>query len=121
VNPDRARELLTAELAQLDDRAAFAAESVAESAPGLTADDEGPAATHPADVATDEAIQVESEGLAHTVALQRRRVQDALARLDDGTYGRCAVCGREIDDERLEARPEVATCREHADAIPIRG
>jgi RNA polymerase-binding transcription factor DksA len=25
------------------------------------------------------------------------------------------VCGREIDDERLEARPEVRTCREPAD------
>lgn len=43
------------------------------------------------------------------------RVVEALSRLDDGTYGRCAVCGRDIDDERLWARPEVATCREHAD------
>jgi RNA polymerase-binding transcription factor DksA len=31
------------------------------------------------------------------------------------------VCGRAIDDERLEARPEVATCREHADALPVGG
>jgi RNA polymerase-binding transcription factor DksA len=31
------------------------------------------------------------------------------------------VCGVEIDDERLEARPEVATCREHADALPVGG
>ena len=45
----------------------------------------------------------------------------ALVRWDDGTYGRCAVCGVEIDDERLEARPEVATCREHADALPVGG
>ena len=118
MNADRARELLTVELAELDDRAAFAAESVAESAPGLSAADEGPAATHPADVGTDEAIRAENEGLARTVELQRRRVRDALGRLDDGTYGRCAVCGREIDDE---ARPEVATCREHADALPVGG
>jgi RNA polymerase-binding transcription factor DksA len=121
VNPDRARELLTAELAQLDDRAAFAAESVADTAPGLSADDDFPLGTHPADTGTDEANRAESEGLARTVELQRRRVQDALQRLDDGTYGRCAVCGREIDDERLEARPEVATCREHADALPVGG
>jgi len=121
VNPDRARELLTAELAQLDDRAAFAAESVADTGSDRSADDEGPAATHPADVATDETNRMESEGLARTVELQRRRVQDAFARLDAGTYGRCAVCGREIDDERLEARPEVSTCREHADALPVGG
>lgn len=121
MNPDRARELLTDELAQLDDRAAFAAESVAEAAPGLSADDQGPAATHPADLGTDEAIRAESEGLARTVTLQRRRVQEALERIDGGTYGRCAVCGQEIDDERLEARPEAPTCREHADALPVGG
>jgi DnaK suppressor protein len=118
VDPDRARTLLTAELEQLDDRAAFAAESVADTALGPAADDEGPAATHPADLGTDEANRAESEGLARTVELQRRRVRDALDRLDAGTYGRCAVCGQEIDDERLEARPEVTTCREHADARP---
>lgn len=121
VNPDRARELLTAELRELDDRAAFAAESVAESAPGAVADDDFALGTHPADTATDETIALESEGLARTVELQRRRVRDALDRLDAGTYGQCRVCGRAIDDERLEARPEVATCREHAEALPVGG
>jgi RNA polymerase-binding transcription factor DksA len=121
VNPDRARELLTAELDQLDDRARFAAESVADTAPGLAADDETSVPTHPADLGTDEANRAESEGLARTVELQRRRVQEALRRLDEGSYGRCEVCGAEIDDERLEARPEVSTCREHADAVPVGG
>lgn len=121
MNPDRARELLTTELRELDDRAAFAAGSVAETAPGLAADDDFALSTHPADTATDETNRLESEGLARTVELQRRRVRDALDRLDAGTYGRCAVCGRDIDDERLEARPEVATCREHADALPVGG
>jgi DnaK suppressor protein len=64
---------------------------------------------------------MESEGLARTVELQRRRVRDALDRLDGGTYGRCEVCGREIDDERLEARPEASTCREHTDALTVDG
>ncbi|MBC8092799.1 MAG: TraR/DksA C4-type zinc finger protein [Pseudonocardia sp.] len=59
---------------------------------------------------------MDSELLVDTVRDERRLVQEALARLDAGTYGRCAVCQKEIDDERLEARPEVATCREHADA-----
>ena len=121
MNPDRARELLTTELRELDDRAAFAAESVAETAPGPEKNDDFPRSTHPADLGTDEANRAENEGLARTVERQRRRVQDALGRLDDGTYGRCAVCGRAIDDERLEARPEVATCREHADALPVGG
>ena len=37
-------------------------------------------------------------------------VDDALARLDDGTYGTCARCGRPIAVERLEALPWAAHC-----------
>ncbi|QNG55820.1 TraR/DksA C4-type zinc finger protein [Pseudonocardia petroleophila] len=58
---------------------------------------------------------MDSELLVDTVADQRRLVQEALERVEDGSYGTCVVCGATIDDERLEARPEVATCREHAD------
>jgi RNA polymerase-binding protein DksA len=43
----------------------------------------------------------------------RRRLadlDDALRRLDDGTYGICAECGKPIPGERLEARPSARTC-----------
>jgi DnaK suppressor protein len=115
VDPDRARDLLTAELRELDERADFAARSAADVASGDLPADEGGLQQHPADFGTDVANRMESDGLVRTVEVQRRRVRDALARLEEGTYGRCAVCGREIDDERLEARPEAETCREHAD------
>jgi DnaK suppressor protein len=49
-----------------------------------------------------------------TSRTQRNAVRAALERLDSGTYGRCEICGRMIDDERLEARPETTRCREHA-------
>lgn len=48
-----------------------------------------------------------------TLRERRDQVVAALGRIDAGTYGRCAVCGREIDDERLEARPVTERCREH--------
>ena len=99
-------QLLTTELAELDDRGRFAARDRPDTATGNPAADEG-AYQHPGDLGTDVTNRMESEGLPRTVEEQRRRVQDALDRLDDGSYGRCAVCGREIDDERLEARPEV--------------
>jgi RNA polymerase-binding transcription factor DksA len=115
VHPDRARELLTTELAELDRRARFAAESRADAAedPVLA---EGALSQHPGDYGSDVANRMEDRMLVDTVAEQRRAIENALARLDDGSYGHCAVCGRDIDDERLEARPEVPTCREHADA-----
>ena len=121
MNPDRARELLTAELEELDERAEFAAAAAAEPASGDLSANESGTTQHPADFASEVTNRMESEGLVRTGELQRRRVQDALGRLDGGTYGRCEVCGQEIDDERLEARPEVSTCREHADALPVGG
>jgi DnaK suppressor protein len=37
-------------------------------------------------------------------------VRAALKRIDDGTYGRCLVCGQPIAEKRLEAIPWAARC-----------
>lgn len=37
-------------------------------------------------------------------------IDDALRRIDDGTYGRCTQCSQEIVIERLEARPRSTSC-----------
>ena len=36
----------------------------------------------------------------------------ALEKFEAGTYGRCESCGREIEHERLEARPQASLCME---------
>ena len=41
---------------------------------------------------------------------QRAEVLAALARIDDGSYGRCVDCGHEIPEPRLEARPATPRC-----------
>lgn len=38
------------------------------------------------------------------------KIQEALRRLDDGTYGICEECGEEIGIERLKARPVTTLC-----------
>lgn len=43
---------------------------------------------------------------------ERRQIEEALRALDDGTYGTCVVCGREIPAGRLEVRPEAVRCVE---------
>ena len=43
---------------------------------------------------------------------QLELVDEALARLDDGTYGRCIRCGEQIAPDRLEALPWAARCIE---------
>src|SRR5262245_21964392 len=41
-------------------------------------------------------------------------VERALVKLDEGTYGRCDVCGESIGAERLETIPWAVLCVEHA-------
>lgn len=41
-------------------------------------------------------------------------IEKALARMDDGTYGTCEVCGRDINPERLEVMPSSRVCIDHA-------
>jgi RNA polymerase-binding transcription factor DksA len=43
------------------------------------------------------------------------QIEAALARMDDGSYGTCEVCGRPIAEERLRALPLTSLCREHAE------
>ena len=43
-------------------------------------------------------------------------IDDALAKLDAGTYGVCEECGRPIGEARLQAMPAARLCIEHASA-----
>jgi len=38
------------------------------------------------------------------------QIEDALRRMDDGTFGDCVSCGRRIELERLEAIPYTTQC-----------
>ncbi|MBE9505417.1 MAG: TraR/DksA C4-type zinc finger protein [Chloroflexi bacterium] len=39
-------------------------------------------------------------------------IDHALEKFEAATYGRCESCGREIEHERLEARPQASLCME---------
>lgn len=38
------------------------------------------------------------------------KIREALERIENGTFGICEVCGDEISEERLEARPVTTLC-----------
>lgn len=65
---------------------------------------------HPAEIATElfqvelnSALRVHEEHLV-------KDIRDALKRIDEGNYGKCAFCGEDIGEERLEAIPYARLC-----------
>jgi DnaK suppressor protein len=65
---------------------------------------------HPADIASDLSNRETAVLTELTLKGAVAEIDDALARLDRGTYGRCIKCARAIDPERLAARPQAARC-----------
>jgi DnaK suppressor protein len=45
------------------------------------------------------------------------KITNALARLEQGDYGRCDECGEEIAEKRLRALPFVTRCRDCQEAV----
>jgi DnaK suppressor protein len=67
---------------------------------------------HLADVAP-EALDADLHVLETENGLARE-IQDALKRLDDGTFGVCESCGARISEQRLKAIPFASQCIECA-------
>ncbi len=45
-----------------------------------------------------------------------KEINEALSKLHNGTFGICKICGKKIEDERLDANPAATTCKEHLNA-----
>ena len=54
------------------------------------------------------------ERLGAQSAQEVQLIRAALARIEDGTYGDCMKCGEPISEERLDAVPHAALCRDCA-------
>jgi RNA polymerase-binding protein DksA len=78
----------------------------------------GGVGNHMADEANDTTEQETTLALQNEAQQTLDQINEALARLDAGTYGTCANCGKKIPQARLEARPfaiyDIA-CQELAD------
>ncbi|HLD82136.1 MAG TPA: TraR/DksA C4-type zinc finger protein, partial [Patescibacteria group bacterium] len=59
-----------------------------------------------------EEIEVYESNLAIEQNLEKtlRDILSAQKRIEDGTYGVCKYCGKEIDEKRLEERPVSSAC-----------
>ena len=48
--------------------------------------------------------------MVEQLRVRREDIQRALEKIDEGTYGKCESCGKEIPAERLEAVPAATLC-----------
>ncbi|MGH8947302.1 MAG: TraR/DksA family transcriptional regulator [Acidimicrobiia bacterium] len=60
---------------------------------------------------TTEAVErLSTTATARSITHTIEDIDRALAKLDDGTYGTCDVCGQQIGAARLEALPAASRC-----------
>jgi RNA polymerase-binding transcription factor len=60
---------------------------------------------------TSEAISRRNDiGVGNSLLVTEEKLERALAKLEEGSYGRCDRCGEPIAAGRLEAVPESALC-----------
>ncbi|MBU8914486.1 TraR/DksA C4-type zinc finger protein [Neobacillus sp. 114] len=69
---------------------------------------------HPADEATELYEREKDNALLEHYKLELYNVNKALEAMENGTYGKCEVCDKEIPLERLEALPNTTYCIEHS-------
>ena len=76
-----------------------------------------PGARDWADEASVDEQQGEQLTEADTDSALLTQVQDALKRIDNGTFGKCLVDGGPIEEKRLEAEPWTPYCLKHQQSI----
>jgi DnaK suppressor protein len=60
---------------------------------------------------TSEAISRRNDiGVGNTLLVTEAKLERALAKLEEGSYGKCDACGGPIAPGRLDAAPESALC-----------
>ncbi|MCC5893409.1 TraR/DksA C4-type zinc finger protein [Exiguobacterium sp.] len=69
---------------------------------------------HPADSGEELFLRERDQALTELDEEFLTDVDKALLAIENGTYGKCEVCGEEIEIDRLEIIPEATLCIEHA-------
>jgi DnaK suppressor protein len=107
---NRYREKLHALRTRLDKLATHLRDEAFHGAGDEDSGDLSHAPIHQADQGGQEAEAVVNLGLAENEALLRQQVDEALLRLEGGTFGACEECGGKIAHDRLDALPYARLC-----------
>lgn len=103
------KELEDERASVIDELRSYGADPYSEKVDRIAGIDEGFA-----DAAQATAERAEILSFVEKARERLSAVDTALAKMDQGSYGVCEVCGRPIPDARMEARPMSTRCVEHA-------
>lgn len=65
---------------------------------------------HPADIGTDVYMEDMQNSLINHEEGKLNNIEDALYKIENGTYGICEICHKQIDKDRLDILPETNLC-----------
>ena len=110
IDTDRFRDRLLEERARVEAAIQYLREEHPGSLEEEIEESTGTSDNHPADTATatlDREIDYTLEENSEQVLSE---IDDALRRIESGTFGTCRTCGQPIAPERLEAMPWATQC-----------
>lgn len=70
---------------------------------------------HPADLGTEMFMTAMQANLENHNRYRITEIDRALEKIEEGTYGKCQLCGSEVAEERLEIMPEANICMKCAE------
>ncbi|OPY58137.1 MAG: General stress protein 16O [Pelotomaculum sp. PtaU1.Bin035] len=71
---------------------------------------------HPADIGTELFERSKDFSLRENAIITVAAIDEALEKIENGTYGTCDICGKEIEPGRLEAIPYTTKCMDCEEA-----
>ena len=71
---------------------------------------------HQGDIGTETFEREKDFSILQQLEAEISDLDAELRKIDEGTYGACEICSKDIEPDRLEAMPGTRTCIEHAGA-----
>lgn len=118
INTEEIKEKLLLEKQELLDEISTLGVSDSSKPGGYTAKE---TTSDPLDVPDEVDLASEMENFSNNEAILKEleqrleSVDEALVRIETGVYGKCKVCGKDIEEDRIMANLAASTCKEHMD------
>ncbi|MBS4534199.1 TraR/DksA C4-type zinc finger protein [Clostridium sp. D2Q-14] len=72
---------------------------------------------HPADLGTETFMLEQNINLKDREKMILTKIDLSLNNIEEGKYGNCIICGKPIEEDRLDIIPYTVTCKDHRDEV----